>query len=104
MTKLSFCLCLFLVPAQSPAQSPDEDRKTRALWDSTFSSQRPLSKKPPGPAAPSVASQARPVREDAALIGLTFWRLRPATRGNDEHPRLFVHDKGGELQWTPERV
>jgi hypothetical protein len=104
MTKLSCCLCLFLIPAQSPAQSPDDDGKTRALWDSTFLSQRPLSKKPLGPAAPSVAPQARPVREDAALIGLTFWRLRPATRGNNERARVFVHDKGGELQWTPERV
>lgn len=102
MTKVSLCLGALAIAAAAPAQAPEDNVKTRSLWDSTFLSQRPISRKPPGMTAPA-AAPSRQVH-DEALIGLTFWRLRPATRGDHQALRLFVHGENGGEELTPERV
>src|SRR5262245_41210679 len=102
MTRRPLWVCVFLIPVPLSAQPPDDEAKTRSLWDSTFLNQRPPARKPPGATAGTVASQ-RPAA-DAALIGLTFWRLRESRDEDDKGTRLLIHGEGREHEWTPERI
>jgi len=88
-----------------PAMQDDE---TRGLWDTAF-----LQKRPAGRTATARNRQVRyrsvgarnavaaktAVAKDA-VVGITFWRMRPSTPTDEV--RQLVHDAQGE--WTPERI
>lgn len=102
-----------------PAALPDEEG-TRLLWDTGLLAKRPAGKaaaasRPPikyRPVAASVAeakpaiAQSAPLRAEDAILGITFWRLRPSIPGDDPNARLLVLEEGagGEIQFTPERI
>ena len=102
-------LCLALLCLAAPPQSAQEEDATRGLWDTAFLQKRPPARsksgrrapvryrvtgKPKAPGAESLAAR------DAAVVGLTIWRLRPAAP--EDEVRQLVHGEEGE--WTPERV
>ena len=82
----------------------EEDDETRRLWNRKFQKERedaeklrrdaqaPTGKpKPPAPARPKAKpGAARGVELDDQLIGVTIWRLRPASAGDS---RLLVDEK-----------
>lgn len=102
----------------APAAFPDEDG-TRLLWDTGLLAKRPAGKsaaaRPPikyrpvaasvREAKPAVAATS-PLRPEDAILGITFWRLRPSIPGDDPNARLLVLEDGatGEIQFTPERI
>src|SRR5262249_51331046 len=104
MKPISLGLWLVFVSAVLSPQVPEEEVKTRSLWDTTFLNKRPPMKK--SPSIPSkTADAARPaLHEDSALIRLTVWGLRESRPEDEEGVRMFVHDDGGGKEWTPERV
>jgi hypothetical protein len=104
MKTLIALLILLTVPV--PAQD-----QTRRLWNSELF--KPAAKQPAG-------RQTQPRRRYRNLtpelkvdrvngdtvLGVTLWRLRPATARDDERVRLFKHAKDDTkvLEWTPERI
>ncbi len=81
-----------------------QETGTRSLWDTTFLSQRPATKKA-GPAKTPTAVPAKPAANTAAFVGVTIWRLRPSLPTDEMGSRLFLHDEQKkEEQWTLERA
>jgi hypothetical protein len=100
-----------LAAAILSAQSTGEDRPRR-LWDSSFINKRPPAQRPAKPSSspnyvrvapqdPVAAAQSSPV-----ILGVTVWRLRPATINDDPSIILRVQEGGtGKVtDWTPERL
>lgn len=91
----------------SSAQTPDE--QTRKLWDTAFitpaASKQTARRGRRRSGAYRVATPNVPVDNVApdTVVGVTIWRLRPATR-NDSGERLIVHDDKSTTQWLPERI
>jgi hypothetical protein len=83
------------------AQSPPEE-STRALWDSAFIRQRPVTR--PAQVAPALPESERAPSLRGALLGLTVWRLRASTALDEPGARVFVHGEKGDESWMPERV
>ncbi len=95
----------------SSAAAAIQDAQTRKLWDSEFFKAK--AKPAPGkPAAPRkryriVTPQISTDRVNGdTVLGITLWRLRPATAKDDKQVRLFKHNKDETkvVQWTPERI
>jgi hypothetical protein len=90
---------LWLLAIQLPAQEEPEQIRTRRIWDSNFLEQRPAPGKPPA---------ARPTpprsRDQAAFVGITIWRMRPATSADNRAARAVIDEDGVEREYTPERV
>lgn len=84
------------------AQKPEE--MTRKLWDTAFiesSTKKPATRR----RAYRIATPNVPVNNVApeTVVGVTLWRLRPATR-SDSGERLIVHDDNANSEWMPERI
>jgi hypothetical protein len=82
-------LCNPLTMAIQSAQKERED-ETRGLWNKQFMAARARK------TAAKTTAKARP-GVDGELIGVTFWRLRPATASDDQ--RILL-----QQQLLPERV
>lgn len=78
-----------------PSPAPDEIR-TRNLWNTAFSDQRPAAPKPPKVAAALGDS----------FVGITLWRMRLSKASDPVKFRGLVHDQdpAGQADWTPERA
>lgn len=94
------------------SQMSAEESNARGIVPEVFVKARP------GKATAGAAPQAKYQRVGAASsekanrqaasgevrqLGLTIWRLRPSTSA-DSGARILVHDAGGTIEWTPERV
>jgi hypothetical protein len=84
------------------AQNPED--ATRKLWDTAFigpSTKKTSSRR----RAYRIATPNVPVNNVApdTVVGVTLWRLRPATR-SDSGERLIVHDDNATREWLPERI
>lgn len=84
-----------------------EDETTRKLWDTAFVG-RPNQKTPTRRRSKPryrIATPQVPVDNVApdTVVGVTIWRLRPATRA-DAGERLVVHDDSAASEWVPERI
>lgn len=107
-------LCSLLALATPSAQKEQED-EARKLWNLKFKEARARTKKPadaakapvkavppptsdkPAPKSdPTVSTMSQPSVVEGELIGVTIWRLRPATAGDDQ--RLLLQ------QLLPERA
>lgn len=101
LVALSSCL----VEPHSLVMAQKSDETTRKLWDTAFitpSTSRRSSKRR---ASYRVATPNVPVDNVApdTVVGVTIWRLRPATR-SDSGERLIVHDDNATKEWLPERI
>ena len=74
---------------QSTGATPSNPRKSRRTYRLASS---PVTKTQPS-AQPGVVAQ----------LGITIWRLRPAT-GQEAGARMLVREKGKSSEWVPERV
>jgi hypothetical protein len=95
---------LVLVNGVVVAQTSDET--TRKLWDTAFiggPATRKTTKR--RPRSYRIATPSVPVDNVApdTVVGVTIWRLRPATR-SDSGERLIVHDETATKEWLPERI
>jgi hypothetical protein len=103
MRIIIICVALALV-AGVMAQTSDES--TRKLWDTAFIASS--TKKKTAHKRRSAYRNATPnvpvdnVAPDT-VVGVTIWRLRPATR-SDSGERLIVHDDSSSQEWLPERI
>ncbi|MEP7341024.1 MAG: hypothetical protein ABI977_25050 [Acidobacteriota bacterium] len=102
--------CGFAANANAASLSQDGEQ-TRKLWDSQFFKPAPkaVANKPAAPrrryriVTPNISTD----RVDSdTVVGITLWRLRPATPSDDKQVRLFKHAKDNTkvVQWTPERI
>ncbi|MFN0110829.1 MAG: hypothetical protein ACKVZH_18370 [Blastocatellia bacterium] len=107
LVMLGIAICV----ASSANAAVMQDAQTRKLWDSEFFKAK--AKPPAGkPAAPRkkyrvVTPQISTDRVNGdTVMGITLWRLRPATAKDDKQVRLFKHNKDESkvAQWTPERI
>lgn len=94
-----WCLAGLLIAAS--AQTPQDG--ARALWDSHFLKQRPVSIVP-ARKAPQIRPPAPAAPKDPALVGFTVWRLRRSALEDVPGARVLVHSEKGDQEWTPERV
>ncbi len=98
---------LFLVTG-SLVLAQKDDEATRKLWDTAFIA-RPAAKKTASHKRAHskyrIATPNVPVDNVApeSVVGVTIWRLRPATR-SDSGERLIVHDDNAAKEWVPERI
>src|SRR5947209_2109414 len=86
------------------ARAPqDEEDGTRRLWNQAFVAAR--AKTPPRPASHGTTVAPRPKPQND-LLGLTFWRLRPASATEaPEKARLLVQKTGSKpAELLPERT
>ena len=95
---LAFAFCLLTL---------GQDEGTRQIIPEEFVKRRPART---ATAAPRRASYRRATAQPRAgnlpgaqQVGLTVWRLRPAS-GADTGARIVVHDGDEDVDWTPERV
>jgi hypothetical protein len=90
---VAVCACIGPLQSQQPPAS--DEIRTRNLWNTEFSSQRPAAPKPPQVAAVLGNS----------FIGITLWRMRPSNAPDPVKFRGLVHDGDpeGKADWTPER-
>jgi hypothetical protein len=98
--------CFLLLTASTSSQQ--EDDSTRRSWDKQFEDarakargQKVAPKTPPTGTQPQTTTPPKPSPGATAagtaneeLIGVTFWRLRPATSDNTGEPRLSVEQRG----------
>lgn len=84
-------------PKPAAAQSEGED-SARLLWNKRFEAARAKTATP--------SSTEKPAEKiDGELVGLTIWRLRPATASEEQKDaRLLIRKTGGNNKLTPERV
>jgi len=99
---VAVAVCMFERPSPVLAQKPQE--MTRKLWDTAFiesSSKKATTRR----RAYRIATPNVPVNNVApeTVVGVTLWRLRPATR-SDSGERLIVHDDNASSEWVPERI
>ncbi len=86
-----------------------KDDATRKLWDTAFIAPSSPAKKASSHrrshARYRIATPNVPVDNVApeSVVGVTIWRLRPATR-SDSGERLIVHDDNAAKEWVPERI
>lgn len=98
------------IKAASLAQDDDE----RRLWDTEFLKKRQPAKSQAARKAPvyrrtTARPDAKPAADDklaGEMLGVTIWRLRPASAADNKDARLLLQDedKGDNNEWTPERV
>ncbi|MGH9194817.1 MAG: DUF4384 domain-containing protein, partial [Acidimicrobiia bacterium] len=108
----SVAAMLHMTLSASSGPRPQADDQTRRIVAEEFLKQRPskpgtkegkrpsyerVPGKPTGPTGATVPAGA------AVEIGLTIWRLRPASAA-DEGARLLVQEGSKSSEWTPERI
>lgn len=104
-----FCICvagLYVVSfsnglGTAVAQQADDDETSRQIFAAEFLNTRPPSKtrRPP---APPTNKPTVPLATD--LVGITLWRLRPATSTDDTQARLLDHESDSDAQLIAERI
>jgi len=77
---------------------PEQPARSRDLWNSAFSKARPSRS---GTGGAAVRTEVRPAE---ALVGLTIWRLRPASPADAPGVKILVHEPERTREFTPERV
>lgn len=94
-----------LVEPHSLVMAQKSDETTRKLWDTAFITPSTSRKSSKRRASYRVATPNVPVDNVApdTVVGVTIWRLRPATR-SDSGERLIVHDDNATKEWLPERI
>lgn len=98
-------ISFYLVEPQSLVMAQTDDERTRKLWDTAFigtsNTRRPAKRR----SNYRIATPNVPVDKVApdTVVGVTIWRLRPATR-SDSGERLIVHDDNAKKEWLPERI
>ena len=100
MRIIVMCLALALVTTVI-AQTPDE--ATRKLWDTAFTASSTKKKTAhKRRSAYRIATPNVPVDNVVpdTVVGVTIWRLRPATR-SDSGERLIVHDDKSSTENSP---
>jgi len=108
--KITLSLLLLFLVTGSLVLAQQDNEATRKLWDTAFIAAR----KAPAKKASShrrsaakyrIATPNVPVDNVApeSVVGVTIWRLRPATR-SDSGERLIVHDDNAAKEWVPERI
>lgn len=89
------------------AGAQDDEGATRKLWDTAFKSAegQGTSRRRGRARRYRVATPAVPTEGVAGetAIGVTIWRVRPATL-RDAGERLLVQEAAGAAAWVPERV
>ena len=95
------------IEPQSQVSAQKQDETTRKLWDTAFVG-GPNKKTPArrrSNARYRIATPHVPVDNVApdTVVGVTIWRLRPATR-SDSGERLLVHNDSATTEWLPERI
>lgn len=93
------------------AQQQDQ---TRGLHVKKLEESRPASTAPADPKQPRTyrsttsTASASELRKSAsateAVIGVTLWRLRPATGGDNQEARILEHKAARSAEWIPERI
>ena len=83
------------VPLRAQQAASSDEIRTRNLWNTAFSNQRPAAPKPPKVAAAIGDS----------FVGVTLWRMRLSKPSDPVRFRGLVHDQdpSGQAEWTPER-
>lgn len=81
------------------SQEPPED--TRQIVAEEFIEARPAGASARPPRRPKTAKPSGAA--GVAELGVTIWRLRPASTGDDAS-RLLVQEEGDSKGWVPERV
>jgi Domain of unknown function (DUF4384) len=106
----SFVLLIFVVMSISfclaePQMAQKADEATRKLWDTAFIAASTTRKPSKRRTTYRIATPNVPVDNVApdTVVGVTLWRLRPATR-SDSGERLIVHDDNATKEWLPERI
>ena len=101
LVALSSCL----VETHSCLMAQKSDEATRKLWDTAFITPSTGRKSSKRRSSYRVATPSVPVDNVApdTVLGVTIWRLRPATR-SDSGERLIVHDDNVTKEWLPERI
>ncbi len=108
-SKAIFLLLILLIASAefiSTAQTVDE--RTRKLWDTAFitpAATKQSASRRRRSGAYRVATPNVPTDNVApdTVVGVTIWRLRPASR-SDSGERLIVHDDKSSTEWLPERI
>src|SRR5579872_2472979 len=90
-----------LIASLLAAQEQTDEIRTRRIWDTNFQTQRPADNKPATPASPKTGPKQR---DDAALVGITIWRMRQSNAADAPAVRALIHEAGGQREYTPERV
>jgi hypothetical protein len=93
-----------------PFSPPQDDE--RRLWDTEFLKKRQASKtanparKQPSYRRASPRVGATDDKSVGEMLGVTIWKLRPATSSDKQDSRLLLQeeDKDQNVEWTPERV
>ena len=102
LTLFGFAVVLS-VAGLTAAQTPQEDQ-SRQIVAEEFVSARPVGpRKAAAKARYKPAKGSKTVVGGEARLGLTIWRLRPAT-GQTDGARLLVQEGGAETDWVAERV
>jgi len=102
LTTLGF-VAVVGVAGLTAAQSPQEDQ-SRQIVAEEFVSARPAGpRKAAAKARYKPAKGSKTVAGGEARLGLTIWRLRPAT-GQPDGARLLVQEGGAGTDWAAERV
>jgi len=95
----SFVVCLSGSSGMANAQQPDDDEQSRQIVLAEFLQSRPTSQKkrttPVGTTSNSRVSD---------LLGVTLWRLRPASSKDDIQARLLDHEGDTDSTLIAERV
>jgi hypothetical protein len=110
MTKKTALAFLFGCSLFIPCFAQEDERR---LWDPEFLKKRAAAQKqtqaaPAPPRKTSGYRRATPKPENAdqqaagEMLGVTLWRLRQSTAGDDKDSRLLLSDEDAEV--TPERV
>lgn len=94
-----YTLPVFALIACVAAQESD----TRAIVAEEFIQARPAVAAKPSGGPPGIARAKATNVSSTRRLGLTVWRLRPASV-NEPGARILVHENGKEQGWIPERV
>ncbi|MBS1786141.1 MAG: DUF4384 domain-containing protein [Acidobacteria bacterium] len=106
----ALCLMISIFGGAVIANAAPQEAQTRKLWDSQFfKAKKPATGKATTPRRRYrvVTPQISPDRVNGdTVLGITLWRLRPASAKDDKEVRLFKHSKDDTkvVQWTPERI
>jgi hypothetical protein len=104
----TFLLTVLTVSTSFFATAQKSDEATRKLWDTALitpaTTKKTASRRHPG-GQYRVATPNVPVDNVApeTVVGVTIWRLRPATR-TDSGERLIVHGDNSGTEYLPERI
>ena len=100
---LSLVLLVLIAGSVLMAQNPDD--MTRKLWDTAFVGSSTKKNTKRRASSYRLATPNVPTNNVApeTVVGVTLWRLRPATR-TDSGERLIVHDDNADSEWLPERI